>query len=150
MRTNFVNEVEVIYKPRLDTVELTKVIKSSDVVDFLRKIWADDIEYRERFYAIYLNRNNKILGYYLVSMGSSCGTVTEPKMIFQPAISMHASSIILAHNHPSGNINPSSSDLKLTASMCKAGQFLEIPILEHIILTKSHFYSFADNGNLSY
>jgi DNA repair protein RadC len=150
MRTNFVNEVEVLYKPRLDTIELTKVVKSADVVDFLRKIWADDIEYRERFYAVYLNRNNKILGYYLVSMGSSCGTVTEPKMIFQPAICMHASTVIIAHNHPSGNTKPSDTDLKLTSRLCKAGQFLEIPILEHIILTKSEFYSFSDNGNLNY
>lgn len=148
MRTNFVNEVEVLYKPRLDVIELTKVVKSADIVNFLRKIWTDDIEYRERFYAVYLNRCNKILGYCLLSMGTSCGTIVEPKMIFQPAISMHASCIILAHNHPSGNTKPSEPDLRLTAKLCKAGQFLELPILEHIILTKSEYYSFSDNGNL--
>lgn len=150
MKTQYVNEIEVLYKPQLHTKDLLKIKSSQDVIPFLRSIWSEDIEYRERFYAVYLNRQNKILGYFLISIGGSSGTVAEPKMIFQPAINMHASSIILAHNHPSGNTNPSEIDLKLTTKICKAGTYLEIPVIEHIILTASDYYSFADNGNLNY
>ena len=148
MITAYVNEIEVLYKPRFESVRLTKVMKSADVAEFLRKIWTDDIEYRERFYAVYLNRQNQIIGYYLISIGSSCATIAEPKMIFQPAITMHASCIIIAHNHPSGSKNPSEADFKLTKKLTEAGKILEMPILEHIILTADGYYSFADNGNL--
>ena len=148
MKHNYVNEIEIIYKPRLDINILEKVSSEVDTTNFLRSIWADDMELRERFYAIYLNRNNKILGYYIVSIGGSCSTVVDTKMIFQPAINLHASSIILAHNHPSGNLNPSELDKTLTQRIVKAGKILEIPILDHLILTVDKHYSFLQNGQI--
>lgn len=145
---NYVNEIEVLFKPRLDIITLDKVTNQYDAVEIFRSIWDNDIEYRERFYVIYLNRQNKVLGYYLISVGSSCGTVVETKMIFQPAINLHASSIIIAHNHPSGNLNPSEADIKLTKKICEAGSILEIPVQDHIILTVDSFYSFGQHNIL--
>lgn len=149
MIQHYVNEIEVLYKPRLDITPLQKISTSKKTADFLRSIWHDDIEYRERFYAVYLNRQNKILGYHLVSVGSASGTVADTKIIFQPALKLHADSIIIAHNHPSGNINPSNADYKLTKKMFNAGEILTIPILDHIILTIDDYYSFSDNGTLN-
>ena len=145
---HYVNEIEVIYKPRLDLTPLQKIRSDTETVEFLRSIWADDIEYRERFYAIYLNRQSKILGYYLISVGGNNGTVVDNKMVFQPAINLHSSGIVIAHNHPSGNLNPSSADIHLTKKIVDAGKALEIPILDHIILTVNSHYIFANNGNL--
>lgn len=148
MNVNYVNEIEVIFKPRLDITPLTKIISSTETVDFLKLIWADDIEYRERFYAVYLNRQNKILGYFIISVGGCSSTIVDTKMIFQPAISSHASSIIIAHNHPSGNINPSEQDVRITKRIVEAGKLLEIPILDHIILTVDSYYSFLTNNQI--
>ncbi len=148
MKQHYVNEIEVLYKPRLDLAPLQKITTDKEIAMFLQTIWADDIEYRERFYAVYLNRQNKILGYYLISVGGCSGTVVDTKMIFQPAINLHASSIILAHNHPSGNINPSQADLTLTNKIVQAGKVLDIPITDHIILTVNNHYSFLHNGNI--
>lgn len=143
---NYVSEIEILYKPRLDIVTLDKVKNLHDAIDIFRSIWENDIEYRERFYAIYLDRRSKVLGYYLLSVGSSCATIVETKMLFQPAINLHASSIVVAHNHPSGNLKPSEADRRLTKRICEAGNILEIPIQDHIILTVDSFYSFAQNN----
>ncbi len=148
MKQHYVNEIQVMYKPRLDLKNLQKITTDKEIAMFLQTIWADDIEYRERFYAVYLNRQNKILAYYLISVGGCSGTVVDTKMIFQPAINLHASSIILAHNHPSGNINPSQADLTLTNKIVQAGKVLDIPITDHIILTVNNHYSFLHNGNI--
>lgn len=145
---NYVNEIEVMYKPRLDITPLQKITSSKEIVDFLRSIWHDDIEYRERFYAVYLNRQNKILGYHIVSVGGAAATVADTKLIFQPALKLHANSIIIAHNHPSGKNNPSETDLKLTSNLYKSGKILSIPILDHIILTINNYYSFLENNCL--
>lgn len=148
MKQHYVNEIEVMYKPRLDLTPLQKITSDKEIAMFLQTIWADDIEYRERFYAVYLNRQNKILAYYLISVGGCSGTVVDIKMIFQPAINLHASSIILAHNHPSGNTNPSQADITLTNKIVQAGKVLDIPITDHIILTIDNHYSFLHNGNI--
>jgi len=148
MKQHYVNEIEVMYKPRLDLKNLQKITSDKEIAMFLQTIWADDIEYRERFYAVYLNRQNKILAYYLISVGGCSGTVVDTKMIFQPAINFHASSIILAHNHPSGNTNPSQADITLTNKIVQAGKVLDIPITDHIILTVNNHYSFLHNGNI--
>lgn len=148
MIKNYVNEIQVLYKPRLDLNTLTKIVSSTEIVTFLNSIWTEDIEYRERFYAVYLNRQNKILGYYLISIGGCSGTVVDTKLIFQPAINLHASNIILAHNHPSGNTNPSEQDIRMTKRLVEAGKLLEIPILDHVILTVNNHYSFLTNGQI--
>ena len=106
------------------------------------------IEHREYFFILLLNRANKVLGVSTVSMGGMSGTVADPKIIFQTALKVSAASVILCHNHPSGNIKPSESDIRLTQKIKKAGSFLDLPCLDHIILTEDSYFSFADEGML--
>jgi DNA repair protein RadC len=84
----------------------------------------------------------------LVSKGGQAGTIADPKIIFNIALENHAASIILTHNHPSGNLKPSHADLELTRKLRSAGQFLDIPVLDHLIITDQGFLSFADEGLL--
>lgn len=102
----------------------------------------------EEFRVIYLNRANKILANERISTGGITGTVADVKIIFKKALELLASSIILAHNHPSGNLTPSAADIQLTRKMRETGKIMEIDVLDHIIVTESGYYSFADNGTL--
>ncbi len=100
----------------------------------------------EEFWILLLNRANKITSRHLVSKGGQAGTIADPKIIFNIALENHAASVILAHNHPSGNLKPSNADLELTQKLRSAGQFLDIPVLDHLIITDQGFLSFADEG----
>lgn len=102
----------------------------------------------EEFWIVLLNRGNKITSRHLISKGGQAATVADPKIIFNTALQNHAASIILAHNHPSGNLKPSQADLDLTRKLKLAGQLLDIPVIDHLILTDNGFYSFADEGVL--
>lgn len=102
----------------------------------------------EEFWIIVLNRANKIISSHLISKGGQAGTIADPKIIFNIALENHAASLILAHNHPSGNLKPSQADLDLTRKLRSAGRFLDIPILDHLIITDQGFLSFADEGIL--
>ena len=81
-----------------------------------------------------------------ISVGGLSGTVADPRLIFQTALLCHATSIILVHNHPSGNEQPSVSDVQLTKNICEGGKVLEIAVLDHVIITVDNFYSFANEG----
>lgn len=102
----------------------------------------------EEFWVIYLNKANKIISMEAVSKGGVAGTVADVKIIFKKAIELLASSIILAHNHPSGNLTPSSADRDLTRKMRETGKIMEIEVLDHLIVAETGHYSFADNGML--
>ena len=100
----------------------------------------------EEFWILLLNRANKIKSKHLISKGGQAGTVADPKIIFNTALENHAASIILAHNHPSGNLKPSQADIDLTRKLKSAGAFLDIPVLDHLIIADTGFFSFADEG----
>lgn len=102
----------------------------------------------EEFWVILLNRANVVMRKVAVSQGGVAGTVADPKMIFKEALEQLASSIILVHNHPSGNRQPSAADLALTKKLRQAGDFLDLPVLDHLIYTDRGYYSFADEGVL--
>ena len=102
----------------------------------------------EEFWVILLNRANVVMRKVAVSQGGVAGTVADPKMIFKEALEQLASSIILVHNHPSGNRQPSAADLALTKKLRQAGEFLDLPVLDHLIYTDRGYYSFADEGVL--
>jgi len=127
---------------------MPKLASSKDTADILRSIWSDRLEHVEEFVIICLNRANRMLGWAKVSSGGLSGTVADPKVIFQIALKSNASSIILAHNHPSGNIQPSETDIRLTRKNKEAGLILDLQVLDHIILTSEGYYSFADEGIL--
>lgn len=124
-------------------------ITSSDVaVSYLRDIWSDKIEYIEETYLIALNRANKVLGWVKISQGGTSRTVIDTKVVFQHLLLAHASSFIIAHNHPSGNDKPSTEDVNVTKGLKDAGDVMSIKMLDHIILTKESYYSFGDNETL--
>lgn len=129
-----------------EALERKKVTNSRDVFDYLHGIFGDS-NY-EAFYILLLNRANKIIRDIMISEGGFSGTVADPKKIFKIALEYGASSVILCHNHPSGNIQPSEADIRLTSKLRKAGEMLDLPVIDHIILGDDKYYSFADEGSL--
>ena len=146
LNTLKISEIEVSYSPRVTPSERISIFSSSEAEQLFRRIWGQPIELKECFYALFLNRANKVLGYLLVSIGGVSGTVADPKVIFQTALKANASSVILAHNHPSGNGKPSEADLQLTQKLKDAGHLLEITVLDHLIILPEGYTSFADDG----
>jgi DNA repair protein RadC len=124
---------------------LPKIGSSLDAYNVLRPHMTDLAH--EEFWVILLNRANFVIRCVQVSIGGISGTVADPKMIFKYALQYGASGIVLAHNHPSGNLTPSTADKDLTTKMKKGGLILEIPVLDHLIFTDKTYYSFADEGN---
>jgi DNA repair protein RadC len=121
-----------------------RIQSSKDAVDIFQPMLADNVH--EEFWILFLNRANNIISKKQISSGGMAGTVVDPKIIFKAALDEKASSIILCHNHPSGNLQPSEEDKKLTKRITEAGKFLEIAVLDHIIVAHSGFFSFADEG----
>lgn len=127
-------------------LEKVKITCSNDIYQLMKPELLDLP--KEEFWIILLNRANTIIKKEQVSSGGISGTVADPKIIFKAALDQFASSIILVHNHPSGNLKPSKSDLDLTRKMKHAGELLEIPVLDHIIFGDEGYLSFADDGIL--
>ncbi len=148
-KTGQVSEITLSYKPNVKPSNRPKVTCSQDAVEIFRKMWEDGrIEFVEEFKVMLLNRTNRVIGIVSISAGGISGTVADPKLIFAAGLKACTSSIILAHNHPSGNLNPSQADINLTRKLKQAGEVLEMPVLDHIIVTGEGFYSFADEGML--
>lgn len=102
----------------------------------------------EQFWIMLLNSANKVIKLEKIGVGGLAGTTADPKKIFKSALENNAISVMLCHNHPSGNVIPSNADRKITDNLIKAGQFLEIKILDHIIIGNDNYFSFADEGLL--
>jgi DNA repair protein RadC len=142
-----ISEISVSYTN--SSQKRQKIRNSDDSFKILLESWnKNTIELQEEFKVLLLNRSNTVLGVYLLSKGGVASTVVDPKLVFAVALKCNASSIIISHNHPSGGLKPSESDKVLTQKLKKAGQYLDISVLDHIIVTKDDFYSFADNGIL--
>ncbi|MET4075898.1 DNA repair protein RadC [Hymenobacter sp. UYCo722] len=129
-----------------DAAPRTTITCSRDIYNLIRPNLMDLPH--EEFWVILLNRANVVMRKTAISRGGVAGTVADPKMIFKEALEQLASSIILVHNHPSGNRNPSAADIQLTKKLKEAGNFLDLPILDHLIFAESGYYSFADEGIL--
>ena len=121
-----------------------RITNSIDVVEIMKQDLMD--LNHEEFWIIILNRANYVLRKNKISSGGISGTVADPKLIFKSALDHSGSSIILVHNHPSGNLQPSQADISLTKTLKEAGKFLEIPVLDHIIVSDNSYFSFADEG----
>jgi DNA repair protein RadC len=141
-------EIKVSYKSKQKSK--IKITNSLDVFNVLFPLYdKDTIEYQEQFYLLLLNRANSIIGWIRLSTGGTAGTVVDPKIVFALALQTNACGIILSHNHPSGNIQPSKNDIALTSNMINAGKLLEIKLLDHLIISPDEkYYSFADDCNL--
>lgn len=129
-----------------EVTERLKISSSQDVYDLFHSILADLPH--EEFWVLFLNRSNKILDKQKISQGGISGTVTDIRIILKLAIEKSASSIILCHNHPSGNNKPSDADISITKKIKESGNLMEISLLDHIIVTDGAYYSFADEGLL--
>lgn len=124
-----------------------KINNSSDSYHFIEQFYSDDIEIFESFFIVLLNRANETIGWAKISQGGVAGTIADPIIIAKYAIDTLASSVILAHNHPSGNLNPSQADINLTINVQDGLKLFNVRVLDHLILTKNRFYSMKDNNN---
>ncbi|MGN7202691.1 RadC family protein [Pedobacter sp. SAFR-022] len=124
--------------------EVVKVGSSHDAFQHLHADFAD--LNHEEFWMLLLNRANHVKSKHLVSKGGQSGTVADPKIIFKTALEHQAAYIILAHNHPSGNLKPSAEDIKLTKKLVEAGKLLDLLVVDHLILADHSYYSFCDEG----
>jgi len=144
-----VAEIYLTYKSNVKPSLRPKVNASRDAYKILLENWdSEKIELVEQFKVLLLNRANKAIGIFEASTGSVTGTVADPKLIFASAIKANACGLIIAHNHPSGNLKPSQADIDLTRKIREGGKLLEIPLLDHIIITTESYFSFADEGLL--
>jgi DNA repair protein RadC len=117
---------------------------SKDVADIFQPLLSDLAH--EEFWILFLNRSNKVINRMKLSQGGVSGTVTDVRMVLKKAIECLASGMIVCHNHPSGNLNPSESDTKITQKIKDAGKLMDIQLLDHLIISDKDYYSFADNG----
>jgi DNA repair protein RadC len=130
--------------------EVSEIVKrdvitcSKDIYQLMKGNLADLPH--EEFWVLYLNRANKVIEKFALSRGGVSGTVADSKIIYKRALEILASSVILVHNHPSGNLKPSQQDITLTKQLKEAGKLLDINVLDHVIISEQGYYSFADEG----
>lgn len=140
-----ISEIELTYKRKVKANDRPKVSCSQDAYKLFRENWDDlTINLMEEFKILLLDRNNHCMGIVPISKGGVSGTVVDPKLVFSSALKARACSMILGHNHPSGNTTPSQADKSLTEKLVKGGKFLDLSVLDHIIVTDENYSSFAD------
>lgn len=135
-------------KRRFASIPVNKqiILNSNEVAEFL-KISLRDYKY-EVFAVVFLNRANKIKHFEIISKGGITGTIADPRIILKKALDEEATSIILSHNHPSGNLRPSKADTEITTKIKSAASYFDIHVLDHIIVSEEGYFSFADEGIL--
>ena len=142
-----VSEIEVTYNT--GNTPKIKIKSGEDAYNVLLDSWnLNTLELQEEFKVILLNRINEVLGIYSLSKGGITGTVVDQRLIFAVALKCNATGIILCHNHPSGNLKPSDADITLTKRIKKCADFMDITLIDHLIITKNNFYSFSTEGKL--
>lgn len=125
-----------------------KCTSSNDAYQYLKQFYSDDIEIYESSFIIMLNRANVIIAYAKISQGGIIGTVIDPKIVGYYAMQSLASGIIIVHNHPSGNLQPSQADDNITQKLKNTLLIIETQLLDHLIITKDGYYSYADEGKI--
>jgi len=142
-----VAEIELIYKTNVQVSQRPKVASSRDAYNVLIQSWnRDRLEFIEEFKILLLNSASRVLGFFEVSKGGISDASADVRIVFAAALKANATGIILAHNHPSGQLVPSDADKYVTENMRKAGELLNIRVLDHLIVTAEGFYSFSDEN----
>lgn len=131
-------------RKELESEQKPKIGRSQDAYELLKSDLLDIPH--EEFWVILLNRANRVVRKYQISQGGVAGTVADPKIIFKAALDDLASGVILAHNHPSGNLTASQADIDLTKKLVAGGRLLEIQVMDHLIIAGQKYFSFADEG----
>ena len=143
-----VAEIEISYRNPVKPSQRAKVSKSSDCYELLLRHWGDTIDLYEDFYVLLLNNAHRVLGLVKIATGGATRCEVDPKKVFSVALLNGACKIVLSHNHPSGNKEPSDNDTCMTKNIAESGKMLEIYLIDHIIVTSDGFYSFSDHGLL--
>ncbi len=142
-----VGEVELTYKST--SKSRNKIYSSEDAYKYLLPTYKKGtICYKEYFKVLFLNQANQVLGYTLISEGGITETSVDVRVILQAALLTNSVAIILAHNHPSGNLKPSRQDMEITKQVKDAARLMRITVTDHLILTDAGYYSFSDEGQL--
>lgn len=146
MTTETLSEIQVSYKPGL-TSSTTTITNSQNAYEIFKSLFpADTISLQEQFVVLYLNRVNRLIGSYQLSKGGITGIIADVRLILSVALKTLATGLILAHNHPSGNLKPSEVDIQLTKKVKQATKLMDIEVLDHMILTDGRYFSFTDEG----
>ena len=146
-----VAELKVSYHPKLDVGQLRIISSPKDAYDFIYSFFPEDtIALQEHFIVAYLNRANRLIGVYHSSIGGVSNTVSVSRLILGTALKVVASGLILAHNHPSGNLSPSGNDLELTRKIKNAGKLMDVTLHDHLIVVpeENKYYSVADDEHI--
>lgn len=142
-----VNEVELIYRRRPHPQYPIAINSSGIASDILRTAWDNNrIDLIEEFKILLLDNKNSCLGISHISVGGMTQCPVDTKIVFATALKATAKQIILAHNHPSGNLTPSREDIAITEKLVSAGKLLDISVVDHLILSSKSYRSFADEG----
>ena len=121
----------------------TKVRSSADAARILYDIKDSEVE---NFVVIFLNQDNSMIKKEMLFQGGIANTIIDPRVVFKKALIFQCSGVILAHNHPSGNLQPSNPDVRITRKLCEGGKLLDIRVMDHLIMSPRGYYSFADEG----
>lgn len=148
MKTNNSTLERITLKKEKTDFKRVKITTSKESEEVIRQFYFDDIEIYESVFILLLNRSNNTIGYAKISQGGTAGSVVDVKIIAKFAIEGLASNVILAHNHPSGNTQPSQADKTITEKVKNALKLFDILLMDHVILTKDNYYSFSYNGIL--
>jgi DNA repair protein RadC len=144
---NNLPEFKLSYKKKGSFSEMYPIKDPESAADMCRRCFNHyTIDWKEEAIVIALNRSNLVLGFFRISSGGVSGTVVDPKVVFQAALTSNACRLILAHNHPSGILKPSQGDRDITDKLVKGGKFLDIDIVDHIIITSEGYLSFQEQG----
>lgn len=148
MKVDFFNipEIKVTYSDKVKSSDRPKITNSSEATIILREAFKDCMQHHEESYAMFVNRANRVLGIMLISSGGMSGTVVDIRIILQTALKVNCSGIFLSHNHPSGALKPSLQDVHLTKKLKEACSWMDIQLLDHIIMTEESYLSLADEG----
>jgi DNA repair protein RadC len=142
----YLREVRLVAEPT--SIPKAKIMRSSECDEYIRRVYSDDMGLFESVYLLLLNRGNVTIGFVKVSQGGITSSVVDVRLIAKYAISALATSVVLFHNHPSGNLQPSKDDDRMTEAVRKGLALLDIKLLDHLILTEDGYWSYGDNGRL--
>jgi DNA repair protein RadC len=141
-----VAEMSIVYNQIIKASDRPKISNSQDAAAVLRPLVGADMDVREVFYVLYLNRLNSVVAAYKVGVGGVAGCMVDIRLVMFGAISHLATGVILCHNHPSGNLKPSQPDIEQTKKIREGAKLFDIMVLDHLILSSEGHYSFADDG----
>ena len=146
-----VSEIEIVYRRKINPFDRHQIMSSAHAYDILITAWdMNKIDLIEQAMILLLDRGNYCIGISQISTGGISACLIDPKIVFATALKSRATSFVLAHNHPSGALNPSSVDFAVTEKLVQGGKILDMPLRDHLIVSRQAYCSFADNGLMPY